>query len=391
MRICIIAPAVLPILGKNQQYGGIEVVVSIAVEEMVRRGHEVYLFASGDSKTSAELVAISPKALGQGVAFQSEKDCNKRAYSLAIKLKPDVIWDNTLAIHAHSMQLNAAQFVFKANISLRPEELIDTGSIPVIQTLHGPAKEHLPKLVHDLSANGHYFVSISHDQAKRYKRYIVGKQHLDTVYNAVNTELFIVDESKKVTDYLLWVGRYGMEKGSHIVLEVGHRLNLPVRLLGKKDEPHEKSYYRKFIEPKLLPDDVVYDSSLPVRQKIALFQGAKATIMANLWPEPFGIVIAESMACGTPVVGPALGSLPELIDGAGVLIPISGLRLNEDDTSITKSQLKYIDRMTNCLAAMGKIPSSVPRKRAEYLFSAKHLVDGYEEAFAKAVYLKNIL
>lgn len=389
MRICVISPAVLPILGKDQQYGGIEVVVSIAVEEMVRRGHEVYLFASGDSKTSAKLEAIAPKALGQGVAFQAEKQCNHRAYQRALKLKPDVIWDNTLAIHAHDMQQNEAQFIFKADIKLKPEELINTGSVPVVQTLHGPAKEHLPALVHDLSLNGHYFVSISYDQARRYKKFIAGKQHLNTVYNAVNTDMFVVDESKKTADYLLWVGRYGMEKGSHIVLEVGHRLNLPVRLLGKKAEPHEKSYYKKFIEPNLRPDDIVYDSSLPVAQKISLFQGAKATVMANLWPEPFGIVIAESMACGTPVVGPALGSLPELINGAGLLVPIKGLRLNEDDTKISASQLKYIDRMTELIGAMDKIPSRVPRKRAEYLFSPKHIVDGYEEAFVKAIYLKN--
>jgi glycosyltransferase involved in cell wall biosynthesis len=354
---------------------------------MIRRGHEVYLFASGDSVTSAKLVATTPKALGQSVSFDREKACNRLAYELALKLKPDVIWDNTLAIHAHKLHKNRSEFLFKVDLTLQPEQLINSGNIPVVHTLHGPAKEHLPKLVHDLSARGHYFVSISCDQARRYTRHIVKNQLLGTVYNAVDINLFTIDKSKKADDYLFWIGRYGMEKGAHIVLEVAHQLKMPLKLLGKKDEPHEKAYYRRFIEPNLLSDDTVYESSLPVPDKIVLYQGAKATIMGNLWPEPFGLIIAESMACGTAVVGPALGSLPELIDSTGLLITVNDLRLNENDTTVTKSQLKYIDRIVDCMKKMNRIPPEVPRKRAEHLFSAAHNVDGYEEAFFKAIYL----
>lgn len=390
MKICVIAPVVLPILGKNQQYGGIEVVVSIAIKEMVKRGHEVYLFASGDSKTQAKLIVTCPKALGQSVSFAKEKACNAKAYKLAIKLKPDVIWDNTLAIHAHELRKNKSKYLYKVDIVLRAEDLINTGNIPVVQTLHGPAKDHLPKLIHDLSVNGHYFVSISKDQARRYLRYLTGKQHLGTVYNAVDIDYFNVSNQPKSCNYLLWVGRYCMEKGPHIALEVAHRLKLPMVLLGKKAEPHEVAYFKKFVEPFLQKQDKVYASSLPVKQKIKLFQGAKATMMTNLWPEPFGLVMAESMACGTPVVGPALGSLTELIDSAGILIPVDDIKLNEDDTEVSDSQLKYIDRTTDYMRKVDSIPAGVPRKRAVFLFSPEHNTDGYEEAFAKAIYLTGL-
>lgn len=386
MKICIIAPVVIPILGRDQKYGGIETVVSVAEEEMVKRGHDVYVFASGDSKVSAKLIATTPKALGQGVSFDKEKECNRRAYEMALRERPDVIWDNTLAVHAHEMRENQSKFLFKADIVLRPKELINTGDIPVVQTWHGPAKDHLPKLIHDLSDAGHFFVSISKDQARRYLECFDIKNHLGTVYNAINTDLYC---AKKVTrgDYLLWVGRFCMEKGPHIAIEVAHKVNLPIKLIGKKVEKHEIDYFDKFVAPIMGPNDHYLGMST-LQEKVELMRNAKATMMTNLWAEPFGLVVAESMASGTPVVGPALGSLTEMIDNTGLLIPVDDLGLDENDTEVTESQRKYIDRIAKYMPLLDKIPPQVPRKRAEFLFSAKHNVDGYEEAFTKAMYLK---
>ena len=154
MKICIIAPAVIPILIHGQKYGGIETVVSIASEELVKRGHDVYLFASGDSETSAYLVATTPKSLGQGVSFEQEKSCNLKEYEMAVTERPDVIWDHTLAIHAQKMRKDNSRFLFKADIVLQKKELVDTGDIPIVHTLHGPAKDHLPKLIQDLAKIG---------------------------------------------------------------------------------------------------------------------------------------------------------------------------------------------------------------------------------------------
>lgn len=386
MKICIIAPVVIPILGRDQKYGGIETVVSIASEEMVRRGHDVYLFASGDSKTNAKLVATTPKALGQGFSFDQEKECNALAYQMAIAENPDIIWDNTLGVHAQEMRENQSKFLFKADIVLKPNELTDTHGIPVVQTLHGPAKDHLPKLIRDLSDSGHYFVSISKDQARRYLELIPDLRHLGTVYNAVETDFYKPNYSKK-GDYLLWVGRYCMEKGPHIAMEVAHRVHMPIKFIGKKVESHENAYFNKFIKPKLKKcDEILGEES--AGEKAEIFADAKAVMMTNIWAEPFGLVVAEAMASGTPVIGQALGSLTELIDAAGVLVPVEDLNLDENDVTVTISQKKYIDRIVDYMPKLEKIPKEVPRKRAEFLFSPAHNVDGYEEAFYKAMYLK---
>jgi glycosyltransferase involved in cell wall biosynthesis len=386
MKICIISPVVIPILGnKEHKYGGIEIVIHNACTEMVKRGHEVYLLASGDSKTSAKLIPTTPKALGQGKSFDEEKKCNKKAYQIAIDLKPDVIWDHTLAIHAQKFKENLSKYIYKVDILLEPNKILDTKNIPVVHTLHGPAKDHIPKLIHDLGIAGHYFVSISKDQARRFLEFIPKYHHLGTVYNAVDIDFYKPINNKKA-DYLLWVGRYCMEKGPHIALEVAHRLKLPLYLIGKMAEKHERDYFDKFVKPNLSPlDKVVGEVSADIRAKY--YGNAKATLMTNIWPEPFGLVAAESMASGTPVVGPAYGSLTELIDNAGVLINIDDIYLEEDDIEVTDYQKKYINRIESLMPKIEKIPPLLPRKRAEYLFSPKHNVDGYEEAFTKAIYL----
>ena len=389
MKICIIGPVVIPILGREQKYGGIETVVSIAAEEMVKRGHEVYLFASGDSKVAAELIATTPVALGQGTSFKKEKECNRLAYKLAVAKKPDVIWDHTLAIHAQDMLQNQSKFLFKANIVFHPEELFDTKGIPVVHTWHGPAKDHLPKLIRDLSNVGHYFVSISTDQARRYLEIYDIKNYLGTVYNAVNTDLYKPNYDKK-GDYLLWVGRFCMEKGPHVAVEVAHKIGLPIKLIGKKAEKHETDYFDKFIAPILNPKDE-YLGLATLKEKATLMAGSKAVMMTNLWAEPFGLVVAEAMASGAVVVGPALGSLTEMIDHAGVLIDVDDLGLDENDAEVTESQLKYIDRIASNMKKVDNIPPQLPRKRALFLFSPQHNIDGYEEAFTKAIFLKKKL
>jgi len=388
VKICVISPVVIPVLGLKQKYGGIENVISIACEEMVKRGHEVYLFASGDSKTSAQLIPTTKKALGQGISFEAEKACNALGYKLAIQQKPDVIWDHTLAIHAQIMRKNNSKYIFKADIALDKNSLIDTNGIPVVQTLHGPAKDHIPKLVHDLSVAGHFFVSISKDQARRFLDYIHNNQHLGTVYNAVDINFFHPSGDKKTKDYLFWVGRYCMEKGPHIALEVAHRIDMPIYFIGKKVEKHEIDYFKKFVEPNMKPQDkIIGEVSADI--KAEYFRNAKATMMTNLWPEPFGIVAAESMASGTPVVGPAYGSLTELIDNAGLLINIDDIELDENDIEVSKNQERYIDLIAKNMKKIDDIPTMLPRKRAEFLFSPEHNTVGYEEAFTKAAYLIN--
>lgn len=387
MKICVIAPTVIPIEGRSQKYGGIESVITLVTNELVNRGHEVYLFACGGSKTKSHLKITAPKPVGQGINIDQEKNYNLKAYQQSLKLKPDVIWDNTLAIHAQKYGKDFSKYLFKVDIQLNADELLKTAGIPIVHTLHGPAKDHLPKLIHDLSIQGHYFVSISKDQARRYLKFIKKTHHLGTVYNPIDLNFYKPPPGQPARNYYLWVGRYGMEKGPHIALATAHRLNIPLKLVGKRTEPHEKAYFKEFIQPFLLPSDKVLNSSISTLKKVKLYQEAKMTLMTNLWAEPFGLVIGESMACGTPVIGPALGSLTELIDSSGILVPVKDLSLDENEIEVSIKQLKYIDRLVRYLKNSEPVPPEVPRKRAEFLFSPKTSASGYEEAFIKAAYL----
>src|SRR5579872_5822632 len=125
MRICVIAPGVIPLLGRKQRYGGLELIVSLVTDELARRGHDVYLFASGDSETAAKLIGTVPTAIGLGVSFEEEKAINRRAYEMAVSEKPDIIWDNTIAFHSWEKLKDESGFNFKLKIRLHPEELVD--------------------------------------------------------------------------------------------------------------------------------------------------------------------------------------------------------------------------------------------------------------------------
>jgi len=389
MKICVIAPVVIPLLGRNQRYGGIEVVISTIIEELTRIGHEVIVFASGDSNIEAKLIPTIEISLGLGISFEKEIECNKLAYQMAIAERPDVIWDNTLALHTHTQATSEPEMPLGSNAELRLNAVMDTGNIPVVHTLHGPTKGHLTTIAQKLSQAGHYFVTISRDQSIGYLGYISLGQHLGTIYNPVDLDFYKPSE-KKSNNFLLWIGRFGMEKGPHIALQVAHAINYPIVLIGKKSEPHEEAYFNEFIASQLRDSDLYLDQPTP-DLKAEMLRNARTTLMTNLWSEPFGMVLAESMASGTPVIGPAKGSLTELIEFAGVLIKVDDLGLTEDVLEVDDAQHEYILRIIRQINDVDRIPSSVPRKRAEFLFSPKTAAKGYEEAFLKAIYLKKIV
>jgi glycosyltransferase involved in cell wall biosynthesis len=389
MKICVIAPVVIPILGVNQKYGGIESVIFNVVEELSKRGHEIYVFASGDSKLSAKVLPTVVRALGQNASLSRQKTANLKAYKQALELKPDVIWDNTYALHAHKKRPRFPyKYLTRTNAVLNRRDLISTGNIPVVQTIHSAAKDYFIQFVSALSKSGQYMITISKDQAKRYREYIEDGQHLGTIYNPVDIDFYSPGPRKK-GKYLLWVGRFSMEKGAHIAVAAANFLGLPILLVGKKTEKHEKDYFNKFVKP-LLGQNAKYIGMAAARKKLQLLRNAKAVLMTNIWAEPFGLVAAEAMATGTPVVYPAVGSLTEMINGTGIPIQINDLNMSEFDEEITVSQLRYIERIDRSVQKLDSNMSGETRKRAVELFSVKNIADGYESAFKKAIRLKKI-
>jgi glycosyltransferase involved in cell wall biosynthesis len=350
-------------------------------------GHDVYLFAPGDSLTSAKLVPIVPHSIGQGVVFHGAHEANRQAYLKAVRLNPDVIWDHSMASHAHVIKkVSISDYIFKPTIKIDPRKLVDTGTIPVIHTLHGPAKNFLPGLMMSLEKAGHYFVAISNDQRRRYLRFLSKTKILGTVWNAIDLEQY-KPPLKKKRDHYVWVGRFGMEKGAHIALEVAHLALTPLKIVGKLAEEHERKYFDSFIKPFLKKDDEVLINA-SAKKKIEVMGDAKATLMTNIWPEPFGLVSIESMAVGTPVVAPSYGSLTEIVADAGVLVPVTDLRLNEMEKTFSLKQKMYARRITNYLPLIDSLKSVDIRQRAETYFSPKENALQYIALFRDAIELK---
>lgn len=391
MRICIIAPMVLPVLGVEQRYGGIELVVALACENFVLRGHEVYLLASGDSKTSAELIPVVPTSLGMGKSFEREAETNRMAYEQAVALEPDVIWDNTLTcMHVLTQVGKKKGFNLSTLMHIDMNKLVDTKDIPVVHTIHTPKELHYPQLVEKLAQAGHFFTTISDDQGMAFLHY-TRLQSLGTVYNAIKPEFYPM-KTNADGSYLLWLGRYAAAKGAHIAIEAAHLLDIPIKLVGKLDEEHEFAYFDSFVKGTTGgSDEIISDiSTLTLEKKASLYRNAKYTLMPALWREPFGLVAIESMASGTPVVGPNTGALPEIVARSGILINTDDLHLHDDYKTVPKTHHIFAQRIADAIKTHAPIDPQIPRSRIENVFADITNAIDYERIFEKAIYLKSI-
>jgi glycosyltransferase involved in cell wall biosynthesis len=287
MRIAQVAPlfeSVPPSL-----YGGTERVVSYLTEELVRLGHDVTLFASGDSQTAAKLVPGCPRALWR------DPDCRE-----------------TLPHHVRLMEMvfaNVSRFdVIHFHCDYLQFPLLRRCPCTSVTTLHG--KVHVPDLKPLLDEYREVpLVSISDDQ----RRPIPGANWSATVYHGIPTDLFTFTHD--ADDYLVFLGRISPEKRLDRAIEIARRSGRQLKVAAKI-YPEERDYYRQAIEPLLRESRsfVEFIGEVGGKEKDRLLGNAYAMLFPIDWPEPFGLVMIESMACGTPVVAWRNGSVPEVID-----------------------------------------------------------------------------
>jgi glycosyltransferase involved in cell wall biosynthesis len=285
LRIAQVAPLYESVPPK--MYGGTERVVAYLTEELVRQGHEVTLFASGDSETSARLLAPGGKAL----RLDPE---HRDALAQHLVMIEEVYRraDEFDLIHFHVDFLH-----FPASSRLR---------FPHVTTLHGrldlPDLEPLYRTFPEMPV-----ISISNAQREP----LPWLNWQDTVYHGLPEDLHACEEQPE--DYLAFLGRVSPEKRLDLAIEIARRAGLPLRVAAKVDVA-DSDYYEEVIRPQLQQPEVEFLGEIGERDKQTFLGRARALLFPIDWPEPFGLVLIEAMACGTPVIAFRRGSVPEILD-----------------------------------------------------------------------------
>jgi glycosyltransferase involved in cell wall biosynthesis len=334
LRIAEIAPVWLPVPPPG--YGGIERVVGVLTDELVRRGHEVTLFAVGASRTRANLVCTmeDPPHPDDPAAALDDVFHSLTAYLRAGEF--DVI-------HDHS-RLGAGL------------GSVLTGGPPVVHTLHGAwtpkARRYLGALDHRVG-----LVAISRAQAIANPAI----SYAGVVHNGIDIAAHPFRECKD--DFLVFVGRINPEKGPAAALEIARRAGRPLKMVVKRHEQVEWDYWNEVVAPLLRSEDEVFEQP-PEAIKLDLLSRAHAMLFPIDWPEPFGLVMAESMACGTPVIGRPVGAAPEVVEHG-----------------VTGFLYDTVEAMARAVDRAGELSPSACRNRATQRFSGSAMAAGYERVF----------
>ena len=335
MRIAQIAPLAEPV--PPQLYGGTERVVSLLTEELVRRGHEVTLFASGDSETDARLVSVTREALRLGPA---DVDPN-----LHLMLELSQVFER-----AHQFDVIHSHVDFYA---LPFARLVKT---PVVTTLHGRLDLGGLQAVFERFSDAP-LVSISDNQREP----IPGAHWAATVYNGTDLEEFTFNETGG--DDFVFVGRICPEKNIEGAIAIARRSGVPLRIAAKID-PVDLEYYESVIKPLIDGRQVEYLGELGGADKDQLLGSARALLFPVDWPEPFGLAMTEAMACGTPVLALRRGSVPEVVEDG-----VTGIVRDSEDELVA------------AVDEVGRLSRQACRDRVERLFSVAVMTDGYESVY----------
>jgi glycosyltransferase involved in cell wall biosynthesis len=343
MRIAQVAPlseSVPPRL-----YGGTERVVSWLTEKLVQLGHDVTLFASGDSVTTAKLIPVCQKAL---------------------RLDPGCV--DPLSHHVLMIEdvfCRAADFdLIHFHVDYLHFSLSKRAAVPSLTTLHG--RLDLPDLVPLFKRFRHQpVVSISDRQRKP----LPWLNWVGTVPHGLPADSLTVHKSEG--NYLAFLGRIAPEKGVDQAIEISRRAGIPLKIAAKVDRA-DREYFAAKIEPLLSSPLIDFVGEIGNSEKDHFLGNAKALLFPIQWPEPFGLVMIEAMACGTPVIAYPFGSVPEIIrDG------VSGFIVSDIDEAVAA-----IGRLTN-------LDRRAVRQHFELNFTDDRMAKNYLSIYKKLIHPKS--
>ncbi|MFA6897367.1 MAG: glycosyltransferase family 4 protein [Patescibacteria group bacterium] len=338
----------VPPRGKN----GLEYMVHYLTEELVSRGHEVTLFATADSVTSARLVDVLPYPMSRGNLF----GLSSTHYALTVMAKAAEMACEFDIIHSH---LGAPAYYF-AN-------LIDT---PIIETVHSAHRDAaclkqekpLQKYCADRKDR---FYNIHHAFVSRsQKERFAPKKNFSVIHNGIDLQDFTFNS--ELGEYFAYLGYITEEKGPHLAIQAARQAGVKLKLAGNYYGCEK--YFQKEIEPYLEKGRIEYVGVLDPQARNKFLGNAKALLFPIQWEEPFGLVMIEAMACGTPVIGFDRAAVAEVVkDGK------------------TGFVTDNVQAMAQSIKDVGLLSRADCRRSVEKDFSVKKMADGYEKIYQKII------
>jgi glycosyltransferase involved in cell wall biosynthesis len=332
MRIAVIAPPWAPI--PPSLYGGIELVVDELARGFQAAGHEVMLFATGDSTSSVPTKWVLDKAEGFRIGVTvPELRHVMAAYDAAQGF--DIVHDHTV---------------------LGPVYAERYPDLPVVTTIHGPFNDELTDIYGRISARVP-IISISHSQRSHAPDLPITR----VIHHGIDPDAFGVGAGDG--GYFLFLGRMAPSKGAHRAVEAAWKAGVKLKLAAKMREPWEFEYFETYVKP-YLNDEIVYLGEVDHQEKLRLLAGARGLLNPIRWPEPFGLVMVEALACGTPVLTFPEGAAPEIVEDGKT----GFLCLDESDMADRISQVDQLDR-------------AACRRAVEDYFNTTRMVDEHLDLF----------
>lgn len=321
-----------------RKYGGIELVVSLLTEELVKQGHDVTLFATGDSQTKAKLHSVYHTAAPREMLGNPVPDLYHTTTAFEEAKNFDVI-------HNHTGYSGIALSNF-----------IDT---PVLTTLHGIFTE-INTPFFKAFGNSCSYNSISDEQRKHGPK----MNYAGTVYNAIDFNSYPFSDKKK--DQFVYLSRITQDKGSDVVIRIAKKAGVKLVMAGKIDPGRDTKYFEEKVHPHIDGKQIIFKGEVSESEKRNLLKDSRAFIFPLQWPEPFGLVMPEAMATGTPVIAFPYGSVPEIVENG-----------------ITGFVVKTEDEMVEAVKRVDEIDHKECRDHAEKRFGVPRMAADYLELYKK--------
>jgi glycosyltransferase involved in cell wall biosynthesis len=338
LRIAMIAPPYFPV--PPPAYGGVEAVVADLVDGLTDRGHSVTLIGAGRHGTRAQRFLSSYEVPPAERLGEPLPEVMHAAYVARVLERCDVD-----IVHDHTV---AGPLLARGRL------------IPTVVTAHGPVDGEPGGYYRELG-DSVQLVAISNAQ----RATAPDLRWITTVHNAVRADTFPFRAVKE--DFALFLGRFHPDKAPHLAIEAARAAGLPITLAGKCSEPIERAYFAREVKPLLGPDTTLFGVA-DATAKRDLFARAACLVFPICWDEPFGLVMIEAMACGTPVVALRRGAVPEIV--------VSGR---------TGIVVDHPHELAGAIRQARALDPAACRKHVETGFTVQAMALGYESAYRRAL------